>query len=167
MEVKFFIIQFLSFLAWSFMFISYYRKNTNKILVFQIMGNITFCIQYLLLGAYSGLFICFVDAICNILYYKTDKDKYVYYVSIPFRIIGGIFSGNTFIDLLPICGSLVEGYSLTKEKKIVVIGGIITYSIWAIYDFSYMSYVGMIFDLVIVLSNIGIVLREFKIKKFE
>ena len=165
MNTRFLIIQFLSFLAWLFMLVSYYRKNTNKILVFQIMGNITFCIHYLLLGAYSGLCICLLDALCNFGYYKTDKDNLIYYISIPFRILGGILTGSTLVDILPVCGSLVEGYSLTKEKKFVVIGGIIIYSIWAIYDFSFMSYVGMIFDLIIVLSNIGILLREYVFKK--
>ena len=161
MDYRFLFIQFLSFLAWLFMFFSYYRKNTNKILVFQIMGNITFCIHYLLLGAYSGLIICLIDAICNISYYKTDKDKYIYYISIPFRLLSGVFTGTGLFDIMPVCGSLIEGYSLTKEKKFVVIGGIITYSIWAIYDFSFMSYVGMIFDLIIVFSNIGILFREY------
>lgn len=165
MNLKFLVIQLLSFLAWLFMLASYYRKNTNKILVFQIMGNITFCIHYLLLGAYSGLCICLLDALCNIGYYKTDKDSLIYYVSIPFRILGGLLTGSTLVDILPVCGSLVEGYSLTKDKKIVVIGGIITYTIWAIYDFNFMSYVGMIFDLIIVFSNIGILCREFIFKK--
>ena len=164
--MKFIIIQFLSFLAWSFVFLSYYRKDTNKILLFQIMGNITFCIHYLFLEAYSGLFICLIDAICNLGYYKTEKDELIYYVSIPFRILGGILSGKVLIDVLPVCGSLIEGYTLTKTKKIVVIGGIITYLIWAIYDFNFMSYIGMIFDLIIVFSNISILYREFKIKKY-
>lgn len=165
MDYRFLFIQFLSFLAWLFMFFSYYRKNTNKILVFQIMGNITFCIHYLLLGAYSGLIICLIDAICNISYYKTDKDKYIYYISIPFRLLSGVFTGTSLIDIMPVCGSLIEGYSLTKTKKYVVLGGIITYSIWAFYDFSFASYVGVIFDLIIVLSNIGIFVREFILKK--
>ena len=163
--MKMIVIQLLSFLAWSFMFLSYYRKNTNKILLFQIMGNITFCVHYLLLGAYSGLCICLLDAICNFGYYKTDKDNFIYYVSIPFRILGGVLTRKTLIDTLPVCASLVEGYSLTKTKKIVVIGGILTYSIWTIYDFNFMSYVGMIFDLIIVLSNIGILLCEHILKK--
>ena len=95
------------------------------------------------------------------LFVKTQQDTLIYYISIPFRIFAGIMSGESLIDVLPVCGSLVEGYSLTRDKKIVVIGGIITYSIWAIYDFSFMSYVGMIFDLIIVFSNIGILFREY------
>ena len=51
------------------------RKDTNRILVFQIIGTILYCIHYGLLGAWSGLFICAVEVICDFLYYKTGEKK--------------------------------------------------------------------------------------------
>lgn len=160
MDYKFLLIQLVSVVAWLFIVLSYYRKNTNKILVFQIIANITFCFHYLLLGAFSGLLICVIEVLCNYGYYKTDKDKYIYRISIPFRILGGIFMIQTWIDILPILASLVDGYSLTKKKKFVIIGGIITYLIWVIYDLSVMSFTGAIFDGIIVISNIYIIIKN-------
>ena len=69
---------------------------------------------------------------------------------------------KTWIDILPILASLVDGYSLTKSKEFVIIGGIITYLIWVIYDLSVMSFTGAIFDGIIVISNIYIIIKNNK-----
>lgn len=72
---------------------------------------------------------------------------------------------KTWIDVLPIIASLIDGYSLTRKKKLVVIGGIITYLIWVIYDLNVMSFTGAIFDGIIVNSNICIIIRMYKKNK--
>ena len=166
MEIKFLLIQILGIIAWVFLILSYHRKDTNKIIIFQIVGNILYCIHYLLLGAYGGLFICFFEIIFDYGYYKTTKDDLIYLISIPVRIFGGLISLISLIDILPIIASLIDGYSLTKKKRFVVIGAIISYSIWFIYDFSVLSYSGALADLVIIISNLSILLFNFNIFKF-
>lgn len=156
MNLYFVFVQLLGVLAWIVLILSYYRKTTDKILVYHIFGNILYCFHYWLLGAYSGLFICLFEIIFDYGYYKSDKDKYIYIVSIPLRIIGGLMNYKTIIDVLPIIASLVDGYSLTKRKKIVVIGAIISYSLWVIYDLFVMSYSGVITNFLLVLSNLFI-----------
>ena len=140
MDFKFIFIQILGIIAWVFLILSYHRKNTNKIIIFQIVGNILYCIHYLLLGAYGGLFICFFEIIFDYGYYKTTKDDLIYLISIPVRILGGLISLISLIDILPIIASLIDGYSLTKKKRFVVIGAIISYSIWFISDFRVLPY---------------------------
>ena len=166
MDIKFLLIQILGIIAWIFLILSYHRKDTNKIIVFQIIGNILYCIHYLLLRAYGGLFICFFEIIFDYGYYKTTKDNLIYLISIPVRIFGGLISLINLIDILPIIASLVDGYSLTKKKKFVVIGAIISYSIWFIYDFSVLSYSGALADAIIIISNLSILLFNFNIFKF-
>jgi len=156
MTLEFILIQLIGIIAWIMLVLSYHRKDTNRILVFQIIGTFLYCVHYFLLGAYSGLFICAFEVIFDFLYYKTDK--YIYIISIPVRIIGGVLSFKIFMDLLPIIASLIDGYSLTKKKKIVVIGAIISYTLWVIYDICVMSYSGALTDGLIVLSNISILL---------
>lgn len=165
MTLEFIFIQVIGIVAWLMLVLSYYRKNTNKILAFQIIGTVLYCIHYYLLGAYSGLFICFFEVVFDFLYYKTDKDKYIYIISVPIRIMGGIFSFKVFLDILPILASLIDGYSLTKKKKIVVIGAVISYTLWVIYDIYVMSISGAITDGIVVLSNLSILLFEFDIFK--
>lgn len=161
MDLYFIFIQFIGIVAWLFLVLSYYRKNTNAILVFQIIGTILFCIHYFLLGAYSGLFICAFEVLFDYGYYKTDKDGYIYVASIPVRILGGLLTYRGLIDVLPISASLIDGYTLTKKKKFVVIGAIISYTLWVIYDICVLSISGAITDGIIVLSNISILFFDY------
>ena len=165
MDIKFLLIQLIGFVAWLFLVFSYYRKKTNNILVFQIIGTLFYCLHYFLLGAYSGLFICAFETIFDYGYYKTDKDKYIYIVSIPVRVVGGLLTYKTYFDLLPIFASLIDGYSLTKKRKIVVIGAFISYILWVIYDICVMSISGVITDGIIVLSNLSIILFNYNLFK--
>jgi hypothetical protein len=91
-------------------------------------------------------------------YYKTDADDYIFLISIPIYIIFGIISYTTFIELLPIFSSTIDGWALTKPKKIVVMGAIISYICWIIYDINVKSYSCAITNGMIVISNISILL---------
>lgn len=163
MNLQFLLAQVAGIIAWILLILSYYRKDTNKILKFQIIGTILHCVQYWLLEAWSGLFTCIFEIIFDYGYYKTNKDKFIYITSIPVRIIGGLIGYKSLIDILPILASLTDGYTLTKSKKIVVVGAVITYSMWVIYDIFVMSYSGAITDGLVVLSNLSIWLFNFNI----
>lgn len=159
-NLYFIFIQLIGALAWLSLGVSYYRPNTNKILVFQIVGTLLYCLHYYLLGAYSGLFICLFEVLADYGYYKTNLDNYIYIASIPLRILGGLLSYEVLLDTFPIIASLIDGYSLTKHKKIVVIGAIISYTLWVIYDIGVKSYSGAITDGIIALSNLYIFLFQ-------
>lgn len=163
MDLYFLFIQAIGVVAWLMLGLSYYRKDTDRILVFQIIGTVLYCLQYGLLGAWSGLFICASETIFDFFYYKTDKDNYIYIASVPIRIIGGLIGFTSIVDVLPIAASLTDGYTLTKKKKIVVIGAVISYTMWVIYDIFVMSYSGAITDGMIVLSNLSILLFGYNI----
>ena len=159
-NLEFWMVQLIGIIAWLLIVFSYYRKNTDKILYFQIISTILWCIHYFLLGAYSGLFICVFEVIRDSLYYKTDKDDYIFLGSIPIYILYGIISYSGIVELLPIFSSTIDGFTLTKKKKIVVIGAVISYTIWVIYDIAVKSYSGAFTDGIVVLSNISILLFD-------
>lgn len=164
-DLNFIIIQVIGALAWIFLYLSYHRKNTNQILVFQIIANILFIIHYFCLDAYTGLLICIVEIIFDYLYYKTNDDKLLFKISIPLRILCGIIAYGSFIDILPIVASINDGYALTFRKKKLVKGAIFTYVLWFIYDLSTLSLSGAITDAIIVISNVCILLFNFNIFK--
>ena len=163
MNLYFIFIQIIGILAWLFLLLSYHRKDTNRILVFQIIGTVLYCIHYGLLGAYSGLFICACETLFDFGYYKTDKDDYIYLVSVPVRVFLGLIGFSRWIDILPVTASLTDGYTLTKNKKVVVIGAILSYTMWVIYDIFVMSYSGAITDGMIVISNLSILIFGYNI----
>ena len=165
MDLYFLFVQALGIIAWLILVASYYRKDTNKILVFQTIATAIYCLHYYLLGAYSGLFICFFEVIRDFMYYKTDLDDYIFYGSIPVYIIYGIIGFGSFVDVLPICSSIIDGYSLTKKRDAVVIWAVISYTLWVLYDIFVYSYSCAITDGLVVISNLLILFRESKFGK--
>lgn len=163
MDMKFILVQLIGVLAWLFLFLSFYRKNTDKILIFQVIASILYCVHYYFLDAYSGLLMCLISAIFDFAYYKSNKDKYLYVISIPLRIVAGFFSYSRFVDILPIIASLLDGYILTKEKKTLLIGSVIYYMIWIIYNIYVSSYSGVITDFILVISNLSILFFNYNI----
>lgn len=158
MNLQFILIQLIGIIAWLTLMLSYYKENTNKILLLQIIATILYCIHYYLLGAYNGAIICLLVAIIDYGYYKTNLDRYIFIISIPILIISGLYNYHTPLDLLPIISSIIDGYSLTKHKKIIIVGATISYTLWVIYDISVMSYSGAITDGLLALSNLSILL---------
>ena len=154
MNLYFLFIQLINVVAWILLVASYYREDTNKIIILQIISTILQCLHYYLLGAYIALFICAFEVVRDFLYYKTNLDKYIFILTIPFYIISGIYSYKTLVDLFPILASLIDGYTFTCKKKIVVIGAIFSYGLWVIYGIKVMSYSGAITDGLVLLSNI-------------
>ncbi len=158
MNLYFLIIQLIGFLAWLLLAISYYKKDTDRILSVQLIANILFCLHYFLLGAYSGLLICVYEVLRDYLYYKTDKDNYIFMGSLIIYVISSILTFTTVLDLFPYLASLIDGFFLTKKRTMVVFGAIITYTLWFLYDMYARSYAGAVTDGIIIISNIYILL---------
>lgn len=158
MDLYFLFVQVLGFIAWLLLALSYYRKDTNHILVFQIISTILFCLHYYLLGAYSGLLICIYEVIRDYSYYKTDKDNYIFIGSIAVYAISAYFTFTGWLDLFPYLASGIDGFFLTKKRKTVVWGAIVTYTLWLIYDLYALSYSGAITDAIIIISNLYILI---------
>lgn len=161
MNLYFIFIQFIGFLAWFLLAVSYYRKDTNRILFVQLIANVLFCLHYFLLGAYSGLLICVYEVMRDFLYYKTDKDNYIFIGSFILYVVSSIITFSTLLDLFPYVASLIDGFFLTKRRNVVVFGAIITYTLWLIYDMYALSYSGAITDAIIILSNLSILIFNF------
>ena len=165
MNLYFIFIQIIGFLAWGILAISYYRKDTDHILVFQVISTILFCLHYLLLNAYSGLLICIYEVIRDYSYYKTDKDDYIFIGSALVYGISAYVTFTSILDLFPYFASLLDGFFLTKKRRIVVFGAIVTYTLWLIYDLYALSYSGAITDGIIIVSNLYILLFRKDSKK--
>lgn len=164
MDLYFIFIQIIGFVAWILLAVSYYGKDTNRILIFQVISTILFCLHYYLLGAYSGLLICVFEVIRDYSYYRTDKDNYIFAGSVIVYIIASIITYTSILDLFPYIASTIDGFFLTKKRKIVVFGAIITYTLWFIYDMYAKSYSGAITDGIIIISNLSILI--FNINPF-
>lgn len=155
----FVLAQLSSFIAWILLLFSYYRKNTDKILGIHILSMMFYLLNYLFLGAWTGLFVIILELLRDFLYYKTDKDNLIFLLTIPFHIILLIFAKDNLIEFIPIIAGLIEGYTLTKKKNIVIPGAVVVYSMWVFYDISVGAYSGALTDGLIVISNLFILLK--------
>jgi len=171
MDLIFILAQVFGIIAWFLLAISYYRENTKRILFVQLLSILFYCLNYLFLGAFTGIIVIIIELIRDYAYYKTDKDNLVFLCSIPLYMILAYFSRNDLIELIPIAASLFEGFTLTKKKYIVVPGALLVYTLWIVYDMAVMSYTGAVTDAIIVGSNlliiIGYFIRVKRIKDFK
>ena len=169
MSSYFIFIQLIGLVAGLFLVLSYFRKDTNRVLSFHIVSGIFDFVHYFLLGAYSGAFIYLLEGTRDYLYYKTDKDKYIFIISAVIYLLVSLLGVRVWYDYLPIAASLIDGYSLTLEKKYVTIGAIISYSLWVIYNIFVMSYSGLLVDGIIAISNVFILIScySYKTRKVE
>ena len=165
MNLYFMFIQFLGGLAGLFLIFSYFRKDTNKVLSFHITSAVLDFFHYLLLGAYSGAFIYLFEGIRDYLYYKTDKDDYIFVVSAIMYIVISFFQIKIWYDFLPLIASLIDGYSLTKNKIGVTVGAVISYTLWVIYNIQVLSFAGLIVDGIIAISNLTLLFYQFNFVK--
>ena len=158
MSYIYFIGQGCAILAWILLLISYHTKRENMVIFFQMLSSVLYIVNYMCLGATTGLFISIFELIKSIGYYKTDKDNYIYFFTLPVYIVIIYFSGLNLLTILAVLGSLIDGFVLLKSKKTMVYGGIISYLLWFIYDIYFMDIAGGISDLFVVISNLSIVL---------
>ena len=167
MDIYSIVVQFIGFVACIFLIISYYGKSTNHILSIQIISTALFCVHYFLLGAYSGLLICNYEMIRDLLYYKTDYDDEIYKGSVIVYGLTVFYTCFSLLDIFPYIGSAIDGYFLTKKRETVVLGGIVTYSLWLIYNIFVGSYPAIVTDIIIIISNLYILFfrKEKTIKK--
>jgi len=153
MEILVILAQVAAIIGWLLLVYSYYKNDIDELLFVQIISSIFYCISYFLLGATSGLIVCFIELLKCIGYYKTDKDNFIFLITLPIYILISIFTYDGFISLLPIIGSLIDGFSLTKNKNVATIGSIISNMLWLIYDIIILAFVAALTDGVLVVSN--------------
>ena len=159
MTVQFILAQIFALIAWLFLALSYHTKRENKIILFQVISGMLYCVSYLYGGATTGFLISLFETIIALSFYKTDKDKYIYSFTIPIYILIGYISSSSdgMFVLVPILGSLIDGYGMIRNNKIMVLTGIFSNFLWLFYDLYYLEYVTALGDLLLVISNLTIV----------
>lgn len=166
MTWNFYFAQLTSLFAWFFLIISYWKNKDNKILYLQLISCVFFVLNYLFLGAYTGLFVVFFEIIRDYLYVKLEDDKKTFLWTLPIYALIGIFSYDGFWSLFSILASLNDGYALIYKGKKVVFWGIVTYILWVIYDIRYFSLPNVIAESVLIISNVIILLLK-KVPKYN
>lgn len=161
------IIQLFGLIGWILLLISYWREDIEGILFFQLISGLFYILHYYFLDASAGLFVVTFELIRDFSYYKTDLDKYIFIFSIPIYIIYGVLDYTGLLSIFPSIASLVDGFSLSCQKHVAVIGAIVSEILWLIYDASCRSYVGIVTGIIIIVSNFIVIGMDSKKEKFS
>ena len=152
-------IQLIGLLAFCILVLSFYRKNTVTILTYQTVANLTYAVHYFLLGGLTGAFISAISAIRNIVFIKY-KNKIVIPIFIIIYLIVTITFYENIYSIFPLIGnSIYLSFMMFNTKKHLLIGEILSASLWLIYSIFVLSYSGVVTELILITSNIIILMR--------
>ena len=150
------------------MVISLFQKNKDKMLGYVVFNGIFFGIEYLLLGAFSGMFSNFFGIFRT--YVSKEKEKHrnlnkwyvLLFFIIGYTIIGFISFDGNIISLLPIIAEIIYVITLwQKDVGRIRIGTLLMVILWLIYDIFVKAYPSMITDLIVMSSTIvAIVMKD-------
>ena len=142
---------------------TFHLKDSNKILIFGIVATIISSISYVLLNAYTGMAMCFVAIIRNLLFAKSKKNILNLVLIFIVTLIASIFTFDSYFCLFNIIATLIYTYALwQKNTKTYKLLGIIVNGLMIIYDISIKSVFGVILISIAFISSIVGLLKENK-----
>jgi len=159
--MNYYIAQIFGVLGLLVMVISLFQKDKNKMLLLIVFNGLFFGIEYLLLGAYSGMFSNFFGIFRTYFSMKKENDSkfdklyILLFFIIGYIIIGFISFDGNFISLLPIFAELIYVVTLwQKSVKKIRVGTLLMVILWLIYDIIVMAYPSAITDLIVLTSTV-------------
>ena len=153
-SITYIISQVLVVIYYSIYSFTFSMESKSKILYIGIVATIISAISYLLLGAYTGVAMCFVAIIRNIWFNKSKTNINLITILI-ITIFCSIFTYQNVFSLLNVLATIIYTYSLwqTSTKKYKLLG-IFVNLFMIIYDLSIKSIMGVIFMLLAFISSI-------------
>ena len=154
-----FIIQGIGIFGMACFIISYQIKSNKALYWIQTAGTGLFCIQFMLLGAWSGLFNLIMIIIRNIMLSKSDKYKWLKWkgwvvVICAVCTVILVFTWSGPLSLLPfvaLVGSTI-GYWTNNAQKIRLSNLACASPAWVIYDIFVGSIGGMLSESITIIS---------------
>ncbi len=166
--------QVFTIIMYALLAITYYVKNRKAILILNLISLIANGLAYVLLNAYSGLAMCIIALVRNIVFLvdekrngKTDeiykKDVIILilvYIAciISVYIACGIcaaFTFEGFLSLFSIFATMVYTYSVWQKKtKVYKFLGIPVGILWVAYNFYVKSIFGVILEGILLICSV-------------
>ena len=144
--------------------IAFQTKKHNQILLFKTLNEFLFAIQYVLLGAYTGMAMNLVGCVRNIIFTKqVEKNKKTTISTVIFCVMFTVFGIATWQglkSLLIIIAKVLSTVAYSNKNTTVVRGIILITSIsWLIYNSFVFSIAGVLCEAVTIISVIVGIIR--------
>ena len=158
-------IQAIGFIGVAFFIASYQIKSNRALFACQLTGCIIFCIQFFIMGAYTGALSLIINIIRNILLLKVNdwkwvKSKVTLSVIILLLVAVTVYTWAGWISLLPFISVAVTsiGYWTNNAQKIRL-SQLIGSPTVLIYDVLIRSWGGVLSESITLISIIISIIR--------
>jgi hypothetical protein len=158
-------IQAIGFVGVAFFIASYQIKSNKALFLCQLIGSAVFCIQFFIMGAYTGAVSLIINIIKNLLLIKVKDWKWVsskltMFVIIAMLFVATIYTWDGIISLLPFISfaATTIGYWTNNAQKIRLSQFIGSPCI-LLYDILIRSWGGVLSESITLLSIIISVIR--------
>lgn len=166
--------QIFTIINYTLLGLTYYAKDRKKILVISFLSMIANAIAYILLDAWTGVAMCVVALIRNIIFFIDEKkngkretinkkDVVILIVLFSSIIISTIFTYDGFLSLLSVIATMIYTYSVWQKKtNIYKLLGIPGGILWILYNIYVKSIFGVILEAILLICSISGYLLERK-----
>jgi len=156
---------------------TYYAKNRKSILILSFLSLVTNAIAYILLEAYTGLAMCVVAFVRNIVFMIDEKkngkseeigkkDVILLIVFFGLIIVATAFTYEGLLSLLSVFATMIYTYSVWQKKtKVYKFCGIPVGILWIFYNLYVKSIFGVILETILLICSIVGYILEIKKQK--
>ncbi len=164
--IEYILSQVFTIIMYVLMAITYYMKNRKAILMVSFASLIANVIAYILLNAWSGLAMCIVAMLRNIIFLVDEKrngkrneiskkDIVILVVLYVISGISAIFTYEGFFSLLSVFATMLYTYSVWQKKtEVYKFCGIPVGILWILYNCYVKSIFGVILEMVLLVNSI-------------
>ena len=166
----FIFIQAIGIVAMIFPALSFQQKTQKRILLFQLIGNSLFFVQYLLLNSYVGAFLNLIAIIRALVYSQMGKRKWAdsilwLYLFLLLTVATYVLTFTVFgterttfnyiVELMPVIGISIQHFGFRmKEASKVRLMYLFSAPLWVAYASIRMSIGGILVDSINIVSII-------------
>ena len=164
--------QIFTIITYVLLAMTYYAKNRKAVLIISFASLITNGLEYVFLRAYSGLAMCIVALIRNIIFLvdekkngkrdtNTKKDVVILVILYIISIASAVFTYDGFLSLLSVFATMLYTYSVWQKKtNIYKLLGMPIGVLWILYNIYVQSLFGVILEaILLVCSMTGYILE--------
>lgn len=169
--VEFFGAQVLAALICIVSAVSYFSKHKETYLAEQLVVNILYGVQYLLLGAFSGAVSNAISTVKYIVFYINAKNKkknsiWLVILFCLLSIVFGILTFSNIYSVIPIITSLVFTVAIWQDNPVILRTIVVCCSLlWIIYNLSVGAYVSAVYSFVELVSALATMIRLIKSRR--
>lgn len=172
--ISYILSQIFTIIMYGLLALTYYAKDRKKVLIINFLSLVANGIAYIFLNAWTGLAMCVVALIRNIIFLIDEKkngkresinrtDVIILVILYVISIISAILTYDGFLSLLSVFATALYTFSVWQKKtNVYKLLGIPVGILWILYNIYVKSIFGIILESILLICSISGYLLERK-----